>query len=67
MINNDQEMMVTQERIIQFQRLLAQLRVTATAEEFSLVSSGYRAEIIKMQDKILEYLARHSSEMTFAS
>lgn len=62
MIRNDQEMEVTQERIVYFQRLLAQLRVTARPEEFALVASGYRAEIQRMQDEILEYLTRHVSE-----
>ena len=62
MIRNDQEMEVTQERIVYFQRLLAQLRVTARPEEFALVASGYRAEIQRMQDEILEYLTRHASE-----
>jgi hypothetical protein len=62
MIRNDQEMEVTQERILYFQRLLAQLRVTARPEEFALVASGYRAEIQRMQDEILEYLTRHASE-----
>jgi hypothetical protein len=62
MMNSDQELQVTQERIAYFQRLLAQLRVTATAEEFPLVASGYRAEIVRMQDEVLGYLTRHTSE-----
>lgn len=62
MIRNDKEMEVTQERIVYFQRLLAQLRVTARPEEFASVASGYRAEIQRMQDEILEYLSRHESE-----
>lgn len=61
MIRNDQEMATTQERIAYFQRLLAQLRVTATPEEFPAVASGYRVEIVRMQDEILEYLTRHAS------
>jgi len=61
MIRNDQEMETTQNRILYFQRLLAQLRVTASPEEFASLASGYGAEIIKMQDEILEYLTRHSS------
>lgn len=61
MIQNDQEMATTQERIAYFQRLLAQLRVTATPEEFPAVASGYRAEIVQMQDEVLEYLTRHAS------
>jgi len=35
MIQNDQELEATQERIAYFQRLLVQLRVTATPEEVS--------------------------------
>ena len=62
MIQNDQELEVTQERIGYFQGLLAQLRTTATPEEFPLVASGYRAEIERMQAEVLEYLTRHVSE-----
>jgi hypothetical protein len=62
MIHNDQELEVTQERIAYFQRLLAQLRVTATPEEFPAVASGYRAEIERMQVEVLDYLTRHASE-----
>jgi hypothetical protein len=62
MIHNDQELKATQERIAYFQRLLSQLRVTATPEEFPVVASGYRTELIRMQDEVLEYLTRHASE-----
>jgi hypothetical protein len=61
MIHTDQEMEVTHERIAYFQRLLAQLRVTARPEEFSAVTSGYRAEIQRMQKEIFEYLTQHAS------
>jgi len=27
-----------------------------------LVASGYRAEIVRMQDEVLAYLTRHASE-----
>ena len=64
MIYNDQELEAAQERIAYFSRLLAQLRVTATPEEFPAVASGYRAEIARMQDEVLEYLTRHASEPT---
>jgi len=63
MIHNDQEMEVTHERIAYFQRLLAQLRVTARPEEFSAVTSGYRAEIQRMQKEIFEYLTQHVSTL----
>lgn len=62
MIHNDQELKATQERITYFQRLLSQLRVTATLEEFPLVAGGYRAELVRMQEEVLEYLTRHASE-----
>jgi hypothetical protein len=62
MIQNDTELKTTQQRIAYFQNLLLQLRVKATPEEFSHVSSGYRAEIEKMQEEVLEYLTRHACE-----
>ena len=62
MIQNDTELKTSQQRIAYFQDLLLQLRVKASAEEFSLVSSGYRAEIEKMQEEVLEYLTHHVSE-----
>ncbi|MCG9130321.1 hypothetical protein J5I95_01430 [Candidatus Poribacteria bacterium] len=62
MIQNDIELKTSQQRIAYFQDLLLQLRVKASAEEFSFVSSGYRAEIEKMQEEVLEYLTRHASE-----
>jgi hypothetical protein len=61
MIHNDQELAVTQERIAYFQRVLAQLRVTASPEEFSAVASGYRAKIVRMQDEVLACLTRHAT------
>lgn len=62
MIQNDEEMEATHERIAYFQRLLAQLRVTAKPEEFAAVASGYRAEIQRMQKEVLDYLMKHASE-----
>ena len=62
MIHDDKELKTSQQRIAYFQDLLLQLRVKATPEEFSLVSSGYRAEIEKMQVEVLEYLTRYAGE-----
>lgn len=62
MIQNDEEMEATHERIAYFQRLLAQLRVTAKPEEFAAVASGYRVEIQRMQKEVLDYLMQHASE-----
>ena len=62
MIQNDLELSTTQERIAYFQQLLAQMRVTATPEEFPAMASGYRAEIERMQSEVLDYLTRHVSQ-----
>lgn len=64
MIHNDQQLVTAQEHIRYFSNLLAQLRLTATPEEFVAVASSYCAEIELMQDDMLDYLTRHSSEST---
>ncbi|HVF55131.1 MAG TPA: hypothetical protein VM934_03210 [Pyrinomonadaceae bacterium] len=64
MIHNDEELEAMQERISYFYRLLAQLRVTASPDEFPAVASGYRAELARMQSEVLDYLSRHASEPT---
>lgn len=60
MIENDRELAVTQQRIAEFQRILAQLRITARPQEFPAIASGYRAEIEKMQAEVLNYLTSHA-------
>jgi hypothetical protein len=62
MIHNDQELQATQERIAYFQRLPAQLRVTATPAEFPLVASGDRAEVVRMQDEVLAECEQQSRD-----
>jgi len=49
MIENDQELQTTQERIAQFHQWLMQIRRTARPDEFDAVTSGYRLEIERMQ------------------
>ena len=58
MIENDQELQVTQERIAHLQQCLMQIRQTARPAEFEAVTSGYRLEIERMQTEILDYLLR---------
>jgi len=58
MITNEQEFAGTQERIAYFERLLGQLRATATPEEFGMISSGYRIELERMQAELVGYLTR---------
>jgi hypothetical protein len=58
MIQNDQELAVTRERISYFLDLLARLRVSSRPEELPFVTSGYRAEVERMQREVLDYLTR---------
>ena len=57
MIENDQQLEITQKRILEFQRILAQLRVTARPEEFQAVTAGYLHELERMQDEVLKCLS----------
>ncbi len=58
MIHNDEELRVTRERVSELLDLLARLRVTSRPEERALVSSGYRAEVERMQREVLDYLTQ---------
>jgi hypothetical protein len=58
MIQNDEELTVTQERIAYFLDLLARLRKSSRPEELPLVTSGYRAEVERMQREVLDYLTQ---------
>jgi hypothetical protein len=56
LIQNDQELTVTRDRITYLLDLLARLRVSSRPEELALVSGGYRAEVERMQGEVLDYL-----------
>ena len=45
MIQSDQELKITQERIAYLLDLLARLRIGSRPEELALVSGGYRTEV----------------------
>ena len=62
MIANKQELETTRSRIHYLEDLLGDMRVSALPSEFPLVAGGYRADIERMQDEVLDYLTRHSSE-----
>lgn len=62
MIQNDQELQVTRERITYLLDLLLRLRVTSRPEELALVSGGYRAEVERMQGEVLDYLTQPASQ-----
>ena len=56
MISNDQELVVTRDRVAKLERLLDTLRKTARSEEWPALSSGYRLEIERKLGEILDYL-----------
>jgi hypothetical protein len=58
MIQNDQELTVTQQRIGYFLDLLARLRQSSRPEDLALVTSGYRAEVERLQREVLDYLTQ---------
>ena len=64
MIQNDQELTVTRERISCFLDLLARLRVSSRPEELALMTSGYRAEVERMQREVLDYLTQPAVQTT---
>ncbi|HET6879978.1 MAG TPA: hypothetical protein VFI31_07475 [Pirellulales bacterium] len=61
MIQNDQELSVTRERISYLLDLLARLRLSSRPEELTLVSGSYRAEVERMQREVLDYLTKPST------
>ena len=56
LLQNNQELTVTRERIAYFYDLLMRLWVSSRPEELPLVTSGYRAEVERMQREVLDYL-----------
>ncbi len=58
MIQSDQELKVTQERIAYLLDLLARLRIGSRPGELALVSGGYRSEVERMQREVLDYLTQ---------
>lgn len=57
MIKNDRELEVTQDRIRQFERQVAQIRKVETdPESYRLSAAGFLAEIDRMNLEIRDYL-----------
>jgi hypothetical protein len=64
-ISNDRELEVTQERIRQFERQVAQIRKTETnRENYRMSASGFLAEIDRMNLEIRDYLWSLPSEQS---
>lgn len=57
MIKNDTELHATQERILLFERTLAEARKTYSASNYEAMAEGYLTEIDRMRSEIREYLA----------
>ena len=64
MIRNDAELEVTQERILRFQRLLAQARQVESEANYRAMSAGFLSEIEKMQNEIRDYLSHLPEQAT---
>ena len=64
MIQNDHELQVTRERIARFEDQVAHLRqVETNPANYHASSSGFLAEIDRMQLEVREYLSLHPAEM----
>ncbi|HWY74897.1 MAG TPA: hypothetical protein VN281_04735 [Verrucomicrobiae bacterium] len=63
MIETDQELETTQERVREFERQVAQIRKTEIdPENFRMSVSGFLAEIDRMNLDIRDYLWSHPGE-----
>ncbi len=67
MINNDQELQVTLERIAYFQQQVRHLRQAETnPANYRLSVQGYLAELDRMNLEVRDYLWSHPSEVASA-
>jgi len=64
MIQNDQELEATKERIAYFQQQVEKLRqVEPNPQNYRLSAGGYLAEIDRMNLELREHLSLHPSEL----
>jgi len=64
-INNDEELQVTMERIERFQKQVARLRqVETNPTNYRLSAEGYLEEIDRMNLEVRDYLSMHPSEIS---
>ncbi|HLG15321.1 MAG TPA: hypothetical protein VJH03_12575 [Blastocatellia bacterium] len=57
MINNDTELHAAQERVLLFERTLAEARKTYSPTNYEAMAEGYLSEIDGMRSEIREYLS----------
>jgi hypothetical protein len=58
MIQNDTELHAARERILLFERLLAEARKTYSVSNYQAMAEGYLTDIDRMQAEIRTYLSR---------
>ena len=64
MIQNDQELEATRERIERFQKIVEKIREVETNPlNYDLSAGGFLAEIEQMNLEVREYLSTHPSEL----
>ena len=64
MIQNNQELEATQERILRFQKQLEKLQeVETNPRNYELSAGGFLAEIDRMKLEVSAYLSFHPSEL----
>jgi hypothetical protein len=56
MINSDNEFHAVQERIVLFERTLAEARKTYSRSNYEAMSEGYLSEIDRMRSEVRDYL-----------
>jgi len=56
MIQNDNELKATQERMLMFERILAEGRKTYSPSNYKAMVEGYQVEVDQMQAEIRDYL-----------
>lgn len=67
MIENDEQLQATLDRISRLQKQVAHLRtVELNPENYRASASGFLAEIDRMQLEVREYLVVHPSELSAA-
>ena len=63
MIRNDQELAAAQAQILQIQRVLLQMRYSASPDEFRLLARSSRSMIERIQRDVLDYLTKPSAQL----
>ncbi len=68
MIADDQELLATLDRIMWFQRQVAQLRrAESNPVNYKAAAAGFLAEVERMQRDVREYLSLHPAEVARAA